>query len=285
MFALRLSQYARCLVMDADVLALKPMDALFFRREALVIANHPTDTSQGQCRLSQQRRGVGAFYVLRPSEADFQQLFRALGRQTAWQKRHYFEQLGIACHFANRSHTLPCAYVYDVGNFERPVNAKECLKHINETMRYSCLRRPAWSCVPSLEQGRQECEAMQRHLHTRCAWDAHSGRVHAVHFKGSMKPWLAAERCHQVRNGRFVLQHEGAALGGANRTTHAQHDVPLEWDWRLQSCRTSAASGRLRVRYAGSALSTVHRKCCNAYSLLAAEWYASQRRLLVSLAR
>ena len=66
-----LRNYTQCLVLDSDVMVLKPIDDLFGRAEELTIAHHPYDHLQAQCGIPLERRGVAAMFVMRPNAAIF----------------------------------------------------------------------------------------------------------------------------------------------------------------------------------------------------------------------
>ena len=66
--AWRLVSYSALLFIDADAMALQPLDQLFADQE-LVIAAHPYDMMQGACDLPLGRRAVTGLFMLRPSVA------------------------------------------------------------------------------------------------------------------------------------------------------------------------------------------------------------------------
>ena len=74
------------------------------------------DLVQAGCGLSLPRRGVGAFFLLRPAMATFDALLAFTATFSPHHLRHYSEQTAINCFFANRSRTLPCDFLFDVAS-------------------------------------------------------------------------------------------------------------------------------------------------------------------------
>lgn len=116
LYAWNLVQYAKILMLDADVMAIRPIDDIFDHAEELTIAHHSYDHLQGQCGLPLQSRGVAAMFVLRPSAQTFASLLRFIKDRFKGDRLLYADQTGLACFFANRSRTLPAPYLYDLSN-------------------------------------------------------------------------------------------------------------------------------------------------------------------------
>jgi len=126
---------------------------------------------------------------------------RALRKYKPTHLEHHSEQTMLACFFRNVSHTLPCAYLYDLASpalgackiaLRRPVSARSgaclgqfasnCVKWARLSMRKACPlrreRRITTACDGLASAG--ECRAAAEHTRTACKWSAH---VRAVHFK------------------------------------------------------------------------------------------------------
>eukprot|EP00966_Prymnesium_polylepis_P058419 1352853-Prymnesium_polylepis.1 len=124
----RLTEYDRVIFVDADVLVLRPLNALFAAREDFAVAHHPYDMVQAGCALPTRRRGVGALFAVRPSRSTFDALLRFTQSFSEHHLRHYSEQTALSCFFANRSRTLDCGFLFDLANpMARRAVAKESM--------------------------------------------------------------------------------------------------------------------------------------------------------------
>ena len=95
--AWKLSNYTRCLLVDADILILRSVDELFARgAPSFVMAHHPTDLIQAECGLSPPRRGVSAFVMMQPSPGLFTQLVASLRGYSRYHLEHYSEQTTVS---------------------------------------------------------------------------------------------------------------------------------------------------------------------------------------------
>ena len=73
--AWRLTDYTTVVFLDADVMAVGPLDDAFEQPEEFVIAAHPYDTVQGAaCGHPLHRRGVTGMFSLRPSLGTYARL-------------------------------------------------------------------------------------------------------------------------------------------------------------------------------------------------------------------
>ena len=293
-----LTNYSQLLVLDSDVMVLRPLDGLFAEHERamltgsteLVIAHHPYDALQAQCGVSLAFRGVAALLLLRPShtlQAELLSFLRA--RFTQPHQFMYVDQTGLMCFFHNRStaHTLPCHFLYDANNPLRSLDrwVKQCRLHLGQHLRRQCLAPDAAACTPKRDALDSLCAITAEHLTQRCAWSATAARgVYAVHFKAKGKPWPPSRQavdahCRPLMMGRLRAVH---VVERGTRRAGAQHvlERALAWDedvmWRTEvgrhggRCVTTADGARVlwAARHGGS----VPRICCHYRMLLAAEW-------------
>ena len=303
-----LTNYSQLLVLDSDVMVLRPLDGLFAEHERammagsteLVIAHHPYDALQAQCGVSLVFRGVAALLLLRPSHTLQAELLSFLRtRFTHPHQLMYVDQTGLMCFFHNRStaHTLPCHFLYDADNPLRRLDPweKQCRLHLGQHLRRQCLAPDASACAPQRDALGPLCAETATHLTQRCAWSATAAReVYAVHFKAKGKPWPPSRqavdaKCRPAMMGRLRavrVVESGTRRVGAQHAGHAAvvHDElqrTLAWDeedivWRPESgrhggrCVTTADGARVlwATRHGGS----VPRICCHYRMLLAAEW-------------
>ena len=207
-----LQHYTRVVLVDSDVLVLRPLDDLFATSEDLTIAHHPYDLVQGaSCGVMRSRRAVSALFALNPSATTFDALVRHLrgGAYNAYHLRHFSEQTAIACFFANRSRILPCAYLFDLGTLQwQPGQGgvKSCGAHSARMVTRATPRcaRAQSGCAGHF--GPAVCSATALHLQRdECRWSASRSQVRAIHFKGVQKPWrILSKWCTGLRSGRLV---------------------------------------------------------------------------------
>lgn len=302
-----LTNYSQLLMLDSDVMVLRPLDGLFAEHERamvagsteLVIAHHPYDALQAQCGVSLVFRGVAALLLLRPSHTLQAELLSFL--RTRFTQPHqlmYVDQTGLMCFFHNRStaHTLPCHFLYDADNPLRRLDRweKQCRLHLGQHLRRQCLAPDAAACAPEGDALDPLCAETATHLTQRCAWSAAAARgVYAVHFKAKGKPWPPSRqavdaKCRPLMMGRLraVRVVEGGThpagaqrVGGAAEV-HDELQRTLTWDedvvWRPEGgrhggrCVTTADAAHVlwAARHGGN----VPRICCHYRMLLAAEW-------------
>ena len=302
-----LTNYSQLLVLDSDVMVLRPLDGLFAEHERammagsteLVIAHHPYDALQAQCGVPLAFRGVAALLLLRPShtlQAELLSFLRA--RFTQPHQLMYVDQTGLMCFFHNRStaHTLPCHFLYDADNPLRRLDRweKQCRLHLGQHLRRQCLASDAAACAPEGDALDPLCAETATHLTQRCAWSAAAAHgVYAVHFKAKGKPWPPSRqavdaKCRPLMMGRLraVRVVEGGThpagaqrVGGAAEV-HDELQRTLTWDedvvWRPEGgrhggrCVTTADAAHVlwAARHGGN----VPRICCHYRMLLAAEW-------------
>lgn len=284
-----LSNYSQCLLMDADVMVLQPLDDIFGYPEDVTIAHHAYDNVQAQCGIPLERRGIAAMFVMRPNQATFRAYVQYVRtRLSAPQQRMYADQTGLMCFFGlNRTRTLPCSYLADVANpllVPGPRKWKQnCNAMLSRHLRLQCIRgMPPSACEP--EGGLQaSCNRVLAHLHAKCAWRKMAPNVRAVHFKGKVKPWPfssghANHMCRPVMFGPLTtLSAEGNGSVGAHED--------LVWDESLACTDSTCGSGgdpskpgacvtafgRARV-YWRDGRGVVPRKCCHFHTILQAHW-------------
>ncbi len=258
--AWRLTRYSRILAIDTDVMALAPFDDLFDRPAAdFSIAHHPYDEVQGPaCGIPRERRGVGAMFMLRPDRRDHAGLRAHLSTYSAWHMQHFSEQTGLNCYFANRSATLPCSALYDVGTLRHTVGG---LSHT--------------SCVKLSPYGKAACDAAAAQS-LGCSWPRVRTDARAVHFKGRLKPWHHhPSHCRPLRDGALATIAQpadpgggGGGGGGGGASANVSVRDNLSWDAKGGRCVNLRG---LPVRWASG--KPVPKVCCFVDTLLQSEWF------------
>ena len=274
-----LTNYTQLAVLDADMMFLRPIDSLFGGDAEFTVAHHPYDHLQAQCGVPIASRGIAALFVLRPHLATYEALMRYLLRRFRAEQLLYSDQTGLMCFFGNRSRTLPCPYVYDVSMTFRewlPRWTKNCRTFVRQHVLRNCLPDVANGCRPYAQ--RSVCDETNAHVSRSCAWPSVAAGVHAVHFKGTTKPFPSSAHhfCRLFRFGRpGVRKREGsiATQVPIDATDHLEWDpsfvvegVPrpgacISHQWRLPVYWARSRDGPIRAR-----------KCCNAYTVMAAQW-------------
>ncbi|KAL1510127.1 hypothetical protein AB1Y20_006459 [Prymnesium parvum] len=277
----KMTDYSKVLVLDSDVMVMRSLDDIFEEKRSFVVAHHPTDQMQALCGIPAERRGVGAMYLMRPSDAVFLRLLDSIRsfQVSIHHFSHYGEQTGLNCFFKNDSATLPSDYLYDlnspVSDFCAPgATVHECSERFRRscnrwslwTMRQACVRIDEGASLP-LEKsecdrfaGAAVCDQSIEHARRVATW---STNVRAVHFKGKMKPWRHAQTCKRVSLGPLVLS--------GDRTTRINATDRLIWNG--SSCHNDAHKP---VAWADGA--PVHSYlCCSTLILLSSIWYGKLR--------
>ena len=253
--AWKLTSYSKLLLLDADLLVLQPLDALFDSADELTIAHHPYDLVQGgRCGIPLPQRAVSALMMIRPSDATFSSLVEECNRYDERHLQHYSEQTALACWAHRRAslHTLDCSYLYDIS-----------IGATGKGRLANCIR---WSGF-----AKHECRAVEAHVRgPSCDWLNISSSVRAVHFKGKLKPWHHADplKCLPLRRGRLRL--------GKNSTAAVVH-VQDQLRWRADTGVCASERAGVPVSWATGGL--VPRKCCSFQTLLQGEWYATMHNL------
>jgi hypothetical protein len=284
------ANYSQCLVIDADVMVLQPVDDAFGRAAELTVAHHPYDNVQAQCGIPRERRGIAAMFAMRPSEALFQAYLRYVRRRlTKPLQLMYADQTGLMCFFGlERSETLPCSYLADVATPLRHAASwkRNCERMLPTHLEKQCMDdSPPGAC--RAEPG--VCNATLQHLQAHCDWRRIAFEVRAVHFKGKIKPWPpgygSGDRvCRPVMHGLLVAHHETPS--GERTLDRVRVSEDLEWDASLACDRLSCgkarrpgacvtATGRARVHwaaYGGAPGRGLPRECCHFHTVLRAEW-------------
>ena len=129
----------------------------------------------------------------------------------------------------------------------------------------SASKRRQQYCADYSGASASECDEVSRHLSAHCRWRDVSPNVHAIHFKGRLKPWVHPG-CGSLRIGR--LQVAERETSGGNASALVDPRARLEWYHRLGRC----LSGGHAVSFANG--KRVARRCCRFETLLQAEWYA-----------
>ena len=167
------------------------------------------------------------------------------------------EQLSLACDFYTDGllHTLPCSYLYDLA-----------------TPRYAGYGAPGFrNCLAFSKMGRKNCTAIVSHVQQECAWRQVHSRVHVVHFKGRIKPWVlnGKTRCRDIVNSR------PRRLALENASTAAPYTGPDDLVWSDTAASCLSRRRGLRVVWTdGSALA---KECCQINVALGVEWRALRR--------
>ena len=288
-----LTDYTQCVVLDADLMFLKPIDDLFGRSAELTIAHHPYDHLQAQCGVPVAARGIAAMILMRPDMSTYHALMQFLRRRFKAEQLLYSDQTGLMCFFGNRSRTLPCSYLYDVSMMADsflPRWVRNCRAFGRQHLLKNCLSDIADGCR-SLAGGRL-CEESRAHMQGQCHWPSVAASAHAVHFKGNKKPWPSASKleCRLMKHGM-----PGVRVGGSHRSRGgvAMQDImatakqqialeptdALEWNanWTLPGARRRGAcvSARraLPVYWARKGDGPIlYRRCCAPFTLMAARW-------------
>jgi hypothetical protein len=254
LFAWRLAQYRQILLLDADVMVLRPLDDVFTSTppRGLTMAHHPYDVVQGKaCGIPLAERGVGALVVLRPSDTQYEALV-SLFRSRFSSHKLRAEQTTLACYYhgTRRLHTLGCAFLHDMST-ERHTRRQE---HV--------------ACVQRSGVGELGCLAIAAHVREQCLWPQVAPRVHAVHFKGKHKPWSLTPAACLVSARRGQIAPMGSLA--TNGTSPSWSIDELVWDKQQEACL--AGKHGQGVGWAGG-VRPVDRKCCTYSSLVQARWY------------
>ena len=284
--AWQLTQYSRVLFMDADMLVLRPLDPLFAPNDAtgapanFTIAHHAYDLVQAQCNVPLLRRGVCAFYAFEPSMATYDALVTQVRSYSSYHLQHFSEQTALNCFFSRESVTLPCGHVYDVAlprHLAGGAAHAECVRWSAQSMRRACFVAPASRCENPGWSGRAACDEIAAHVRDNCGWPA--GGAHAVHFKGSEKPWRHQCRAQAAR-GRLVTRLD-AAPNAAPIPIERNPLLAEGIEWDGTACVARVSRSPVEWEYNGhpelrpsTRRPAVPRRCCTTSTLLVAEWYA-----------
>ena len=305
LYVWRLTNYTKILVLDADIMVLRSLDAAFEFAEEFAIAHHPHDMIQAQCGLPPERRGVSAMFAARPNLATLDGLTAYLRTFNAFHLRHYSEQTALACYFANRSRTLPLEYLYDIANPLHSPGARRWLSNCEtygpSQMRSACFVPGRKACEPFASRSgyiQPFCSNAMERLTSHYEWSLVAGSVRAVHFKGKVKPWGSeghkiANLCDMSSGSLKVnLADRDAPTGSTNATPARARLIRVQpndtlsfdpnqrypvakWD-RPGVCFSKRWNlpvyfGR-RTRANNRRGLPVHRRCCNFETLLTAHW-------------
>ena len=273
----KLTQYTQVAVLDADLMVVQPIDELFHTNQEFTIAHHPYDHLQAQCNVPIVSRGIAALFVMRPHVATYDALLSYLLRRFKADQLLYADQSGLMCFFGNRSRTLPCPYVYDVSMTSHewlPKWTKNCRLYAQQHVLKNCLPDVADGC--SAHTRHDLCGDTRAHVVRACTWPAVASGLHAVHFKGTSKPWASAAHrtCRRLEIGRPGVR---PLPGGSKQVTVPVSDH-LEWNatWQIDGYPEVGACisrlWRLPVYWAGRSGTRVHRKCCTSYIVMSARW-------------
>lgn len=209
-----LTDYRRVLFVDADAIAVRSLDALFWSDRAFVAGHHPSDVVQVQCGLSRRRRMIGGFFALVPSAVTYTALVNAVSnsKHNDFHLSHLSEQTALACHFLahGENSVLPCPYFYDVNLLTGGWKRSDCTRWARFTI--------SAACTLSVRECRNladvaQCDEIDGHIERDCNWDLARREVRSVHFKGKRaKPWVIARRCRPVTDGAFRLRTNGSLV-------------------------------------------------------------------------
>lgn len=273
----KLTNYSQLAVVDADVMFIRPIDELFGGDAEFTIAHHPYDHLQAQCGVDLTARGIAALFIMRPHAATYDALISYLLRRFKQEQLLYSDQTGLMCFFGNRSRTLPCPYVYDVSmTFHDwlPRWTKNCRAHVQRHVLKNCLPDIADGCR-SLAR-RSICDETSRHVRSVCAWPTVASDSRAIHFKGTTKPFVSADKpfCRHMRHGKPGVR----PMEGSREQTSIDLTDQLQWNatWAIDGAARSGAcisqQWQLPVYWSHRVDGAIGRKCCNTYVLMAAHW-------------
>ena len=297
--AFTFTRYRRIVFIDVDLLILRDMSRLFdtpasrSSAERLTMAHHPYDLVQGmRCGIPLEQRGVGAILGLSPNKSAYPALVASILGDCAADHdmcRHYSEQLFLSCTFYTRGllETLPCSFLYDVSlpryQSRRAHGVRNCMLNVHRLSNGS--------------MGRRECNAIANHVGNDCLWQHAYRDVHAVHFKGKIKPWAFLKRpsCHPVgiTHGHRLMLLDSPSVLEQTRSTdvysrahrplngadNRRHNGSMQactgpdnliWSEEIGAC-FSRRHG-LRVQWTDG--SPLAKECCKIDTALAVEWRA-----------
>jgi len=272
-----MTNYSQCVVLDADLMVLKPIDGLFGGPAELTIAHHPYDHLQAQCGVPVAARGIAAMIVVRPNIETYFALIRYLWRRFKAEQLLYSDQTGLMCFFGNRTHTLPCPYLYDVSMMTEsflPRWIRNCRTFVRQHVMKNCLHDIEDGCR-SLA-GRRVCDETQLHVQEHCVWSVVSSQAHAVHFKGSTKPWrreLSSE-CQLLRHGMPGVRPSHSWPVALAPTQALYWNTSWQWPDSARPGACMSVRWRLPVFWSRPGDEPIRtRKCCTQQMLMAAQWY------------
>ena len=269
--ALTFMQYRMLVMLDIDMLVLQDMHRLFDVQQT-TMAHHPYDLAQGKhCGMPLASRAVSALIVWQPNITTFADLMSAVHATGPYELQHYSEQLPVVCYFHSRRNlqTLPCSYVYDLA-----------------IPRYTHNKGGYHSCRRYGGVDIQTCTAIARHVEAECLWHNTYRQAHAVHFKGTLKPWRLGVACtSQTKLGRMLMllpqnSSSTSSLSGAWNSL-SKPSLPstqtgtdnLEWSEEWNAC----ISTRRRLQLTWADGKPISRKCCHINTALQVEWRAHKR--------
>ena len=286
--AWRLSRYKKVLVVDSDVMALRPLDDVFSHAPEFVAAHHASDFAQSRCGLPVERRMIGALFALKPSAARFSQLVSAVKSYAANSPElyeRYSEQVVLACELKNSSTVLPCGWLYDTHS---PMSTS-CRSMVGSRSPEVCLRAFHRACVRhnNIFTGQaareQACDGAVQHMKANClrAPGAAPVDIRALHFKGANKPWTARSRdCEKVRDGFMLRAADVGHATPANASVgHAGLVIvdPLldevNWDAGSRVCHVQRAGGQISPLLWASGELVQHERCCSFWLVVSAHWF------------
>lgn len=276
----KLTNYSQCVVLDADLLVLKPIDSLFGNLAELTVAHHPYDHLQAQCGVPVAARGIAAMIVMRPNLETYAALMSYLLRRFKAEQLLYSDQTGLMCFFGNRSRTMPCPFLYDVSMMSEqflPKWKKNCRTYVRQHVLKNCLPDIPDGCRSIAK--RPVCQATGMHITQNCMWPKVAPDAHAVHFKGNMKPWPSAASFH-CRSLKYGMPGVRNAPGSQTQTALPPNEL-LIWNASIQlpgtlylgACLSSTWRSPVYWARPGDG-PILARKCCNSYVMMAAQWNA-----------
>lgn len=151
--------YSHVLVLDSDTLALRSFDYLLALPEPLVIAHHTTGIVHLVCGLPIERRMISSLFLLRPSDATFADLEKAVRNQNRFALTHYSDQLAFACYFGNASRTLPSTALHSFSTCAS-INVASCRQWSNTTILRASGNRNHKAL--SVSSAQEECRAVKQ---------------------------------------------------------------------------------------------------------------------------
>ena len=225
LLAWSLTRYRRLLVLDSDLIVLRPVEDLFQSAHPFVVAHHESDLQQARCGVPLEQRMIGALYAITPSEATLAALRAALPRFVAeadlWQR--YAEQQLLSCHFQQQERgvglpppsrlPLSCA-----PRIAPPLSRVHCV-----CARASALPPPGVCAALRLLVQRQ-----QPRLHglPRAHGPAHA-RDLPTHLPQELQDALSrgqagVRRCREPRPRRVPVEHPDLAARRASRALQGE---------------------------------------------------------------
>ena len=256
--AWNLTQYKRLLAIDGDAIALRSLDPIFDAAHGEgTVGAHPYDIFQGRaCGIPPGERGQGGFFVVEPRQGGFERAVAHVDANPSfWDMQlsnHTPQQTGINCFFNELGirRRLSCGFWYDIAN---PLHVRGGLH---------------WKLCSKWQRADQAvCDDIASRVSRECLWPTARSDAHAIHLKGSEKPWRNVPRaCRALQLGTVAAQ-----LGNGSVVRVSALD---ELVWRTDRCLSRDLQAPVHFDATGVRLMV---QCCTFVTLIKAEWWWYQR--------